>query len=106
MKILSLANEIKSDIASSGIRLKKATSEGYSIALRTAKIYNQGSLYKYYNTTRSIGDKIIKSTSKKDIPYVAGAIGLLIPFPFMSPLLMGLGFLFSMNTSKNKQVLK
>ena len=106
MKILSLANEIKSDIASSGIRLKKATTQGYSIALRTAKIYNQGSLYKYYNATRSIGDKIIKNTSKKDIPYVAGAIGLLIPFPLLSPILMGLGFLFSLNTTKDKQVLE
>lgn len=94
MKILSVANEIKKDLETSGYKLKRATEDGYCIADRTA-IYKQGNFQRYINVTRSVGDKIIKGTTKKELPYVAGALGLLIPFPLVSPILMGLGFLFS-----------
>ena len=105
MKILLLANELKNDVSSSGTKLKKITASGYDIAKRNAIIYKLGYTHKYYNATRCISDKLIKSTTKKELPYLAGALGLLIPLPFMCPILMGLGFLirfsnFSLNTNK------
>ena len=100
MKILSVANEIKSDIKTSGTKLKKATTDGYYIADRTAKVYKQCNFHRLINITRSISDKIKKSTTKKELPYAAGALGLLIPFPLISPLFMALGFLFSYSNSK------
>ena len=93
MKILPIVNEIRNDVSSSGIRLKIATADGYRIADRTAKIYKQNKLLKYCNVTRSVSDKVINNTTRKDLPYIAGAIGMVIPIPLMSPLLMGLGFL-------------
>ena len=105
MKILSLAGEIQKDITNSGIKLKTATTSGYSIAIRNAQIYKLGYAHKYLNIARCIGDKIIKNTTCKEIPYIAGAIGLLIPFPLVSPILMGFGFLFSFcvgNKNNNK----
>jgi len=95
MKILSLTTEIQRDLTNSGTKLKQATTTGYSIAIRNAKIYKLGNTHKYLNITRSVGDKILKNTTRKELPYIAGAIGLLIPMPLVSPILMGLGFLFS-----------
>lgn len=108
MKILSLAGEIQKDLTNSGLKLKQATATGYSIAVRNAQIYKLSNAHKCLNVARSIGDKILKNTTKKEIPYIAGAIGLLIPFPLVSPVLMGLGFLLRFCTtdigvSKNKE---
>ena len=93
MKILPLVLGIRNDICSSGVRLKNATSQGYNIADRTAKIYRQGNCKKYLNITKSVSSKIINGTTRKDLPYVAGAIGTLLPFPLMCPILMGIGFI-------------
>ena len=92
MKILPLVKGIQEDISSSCTRLKKVAKNGYTIADRSAHIYKLGSAGKYWNAARSISDKIIKSTSKNDIPYIAGAIGMMLPIPLSSPLFLLLGF--------------
>lgn len=102
MKILSLTAEIQKDLTNSGIKLKQATTTGYSIASRNAQIYKLCNAHKYLNIARSIGDKILKNTTRKEIPYIAGAIGLLIPLPLVSPVLMGLGFLFRFCTAETE----
>ncbi len=93
MKVQLLVNDIKKDITSSGKRVKHASNEGFSIANRTAKIYKQNNLRRYYNITKSITGKIIKGTTVKEFPYLGGAIGMFIPIPLASPILMGLGFI-------------
>lgn len=91
MKILPIVNDIKTDITTSGVRIKSAATDGYSVAERTAKIYKHNSLHKYINITRSIGNKIIKGTTVNELPYIGGALGMLVPLPLFSPLLMGVG---------------
>ena len=93
MKILPLVKEVQNDIASSGIRLKQATTEGYKVANRTSQIYKQGNVKKLINIARSVSSKVAQGTTTKELPYLAGAIGMFIPIPFASPILMGLGFL-------------
>ncbi len=93
MKILSLANEIRNDVTTSGMKIRRATTTGYNIADRSAKIHKLGNFRRYLSISRSVGSKIIKSTTRKEIPYVAGAIGMFIPLPFACPVMMGLGFL-------------
>lgn len=93
MKILPLVTGIKNDITSSGIRMKKASAEGYNIALRASKVYKQGSFKKYLNVTRSVTHKVLSGTTKQELPYLAGAIGLMLPIPFMCPILFGIGLL-------------
>lgn len=93
MKILPLVTGIQKDISSSGARLRTATSDGYKIAKRTSRIYNQGSIRRFINITRSVTNKVASNTTRQEIPYVAGAIGLFIPIPFLSPLLFGIGML-------------
>ena len=93
MKILPLVKGIQTDISSSGLRLKNAASYGYNIADRTAKIYHQSGFKRYFNVTRSITSKVVAGTTTKELPYLAGAIGLLIPVPLMSPVMMAIGFL-------------
>ena len=93
MKILPLVLGVQNDIASSGKLLKSASREGYKIANRTSRVYNQNSLKKYYNITRSVSDKIFSKTTKKELAYLGGALGILIPIPFMSLLLFGLGLI-------------
>ena len=93
MKILPLVKEIQNDIASSGVHLKNASKEGYKIADRTARIYNQNSVKKYYNVTKCVSEKVLSNTTKKELAYLGGAVGMLIPIPFMSPILFLLGLL-------------
>jgi len=93
MKILPLVYGIKNDIANSGMRLKEAGMDAFNVATRTAKIYHQGEAKKYLNITKRVSSKVIKSTTKNELPYVAGAIGLILPVPLMCPLFFGLGCL-------------
>ena len=93
MKILPVVNNIKKDIITSGTHLRKIAGSGYDIADRTAKIYKQGSFKKYFNVARSVSDKLVKDTTIKELPYIAGAIGMFIPFPMISPILFGLGLI-------------
>ena len=101
MKILPLLTGIKKDISSSGVRLKNATSDGYKIAERTSRVYNQGFIRKYINITRSVTNKVASNTTRQEIPYVAGALGLFIPIPFLSPLLFGLAMLARIPSNKS-----
>lgn len=105
MKILPLAKEIKSDISLSSIRLKQASENGYKIANRTAKIYNQSNFKKYINVTRSISNKIAKNTTVKELPYIAGAIGMLIPLPLISPICFGVGYIIRIFIDNKKQTI-
>ena len=93
MKILPIVNNIKGDIATSGMHLRKIAGSGYDIADRTAKIYKQGSLKKYINVARSISDKLVKNATINEMPYLAAALGMFIPIPLMSPILFGLGLI-------------
>lgn len=93
MKILPLVTDIKRDIAASGTRIKRASRDGYSIANRSAKVYGHGVLKRYFDITRSISNKIISGTTKQEIPYLAGAIGMMVPLPLTTPLFFGLGLL-------------
>lgn len=99
MKILPLYEGIKNDITSSGVRLCKATADGYCVADRTARIYKQSVFKKYLSITKSIGGKVIKGTTKNELPYLAGAIGLMLPVPLMCPIMLGLGFLAKFSAS-------
>ena len=101
MKILPLLTGIQKDISSSGVRLKNATSDGYKIAERTSRVYNQGFIRKYINITRSVTNKVASNTTRQEIPYVAGALGLFIPIPFLSPLLFGLAMLARIPSNKS-----
>lgn len=94
MKILPLVNNIRNDISASGIRIRQASKDGYSIAGRAAKIYKQPNYVRYINVTRSVSNKIIKGTTGEEIPYIAGAIGMFVPLPLTSPIFLGLGFIF------------
>jgi hypothetical protein len=93
MKILPVVESINADIKASSIRIKKASSEGYAIAGRTASIYKQNSAMKCLNITRSVGDKLAKNITIKELPYCGAAIGLLSPLPFGSAIFFILGFL-------------
>ena len=89
MKILPLVKGIQNDITSSGVTLKRASVEGYNIA----KVYNQGAFRRYLNITRSVTSKVASNTSPKELPYVAGAIGMMTPIPFMGAIMFGIGLL-------------
>ena len=93
MKILPLVNSIKRDIAISGLNLKNATNDGITIASRTAQIYKQNQFTKCLNIARCVSNRLIKNTTRRELPYMAGAIGMLLPIPLSSPILLGLGFI-------------
>ena len=108
MKILPIVLAMRHDIASSGNRLKNATTAGYKIADRTAKIYNQNDIVKSLYITKSIYNNITKNVSKDDIPYIAGAIGAILPIPFITPIFLTAGFIIRLffNTGSIREKLK
>jgi hypothetical protein len=93
MKILPFTNSIKADVVSSGARIKRASVYGYKVATRTAQIYKQNDAMRMLNVARCVSSKVINGATLKELPYFGGAIGLILPIPFASVILMGIGFL-------------
>jgi len=83
MKILQPIKTVSSDIYGTTARIARAGKNGYKIGKRSAKIYNNR-LYGTYNITKSVGKKVAKETTLENLPVVAGAIGMLIPYPLTS----------------------
>ena len=102
MIILPVIKGIQNDIFFASCRLRNAAAEGYNIAERTSKIYKQGHVKKYVNVTRSVTDKVAKNTTKQELPYIAGAIGMIIPLPLMSPIFFGIGLIARFALSERK----
>ena len=93
MKILPFTNNIKSEVVSSSLRIKRASVYGYEVANRTAQIYRQNNAKRLFNITRSVSSKVLEGTTTKELPYFACAIGIMLPIPFITPILMGIGYL-------------
>lgn len=91
MKILPVIENTCSNIKKTSTRLSKAGRDGYHIALRTSKIHNQSDAATFINIGKSVTKKISKETTVDDLPIIGGALGMLIPVPLMSPILLGIG---------------
>lgn len=91
MKILPIVNSISKDIGSTSKRLSRASKDGYQIGLRTSQIYNQGEVSTILNISKSVGKKIKKQTNLDDLPIISGAIGMLLPIPFASVIMLAAG---------------
>ncbi len=96
MKILPVIQNTCSNMKKKSTRLSNASREGYQIALRTSKIHNQNNTAKFINIGKSVTKKIAKETTVDDLPIIGGAIGMLIPLPLMSPILLGVGKLIQL----------
>ena len=93
MKILPIVKGMQNDITSSAVRLRRATKDGYNIADRTSKVYNQGKFKRYFGVTKCVTNKVVTRATIHELPYICAAIGLVTPIPFMSVLLFFVGVL-------------
>jgi len=91
MKIKPVITSVRQNIRTTSIRVSNASSTGYKIGMRTSKIHNQGRISTALNVGKGVTKKIVKTSTVDDLPYVAGAIGLLTPIPFASPIMLALG---------------
>lgn len=91
MKILPLFTETCKSIKHTSKRVSRASSAGYEIGMRTSKIYKASDTATIYNITKSVGRKVAQQTTIDDLPIISGAIGMLIPIPLASPILLVLG---------------
>lgn len=91
MKILPIIQNTNKNIKNASIRFKNAYSEGYTNAQNYSKQHNQGKLKRAYGISKGVTKEIVKATTIDDLPYIAGAIGLMTPIPLASPVMMGLG---------------
>lgn len=91
MKILPIITNTCKNIESTSKRLSKASKNGFEIGVRTSKIYKQCEVSTIFNVSKGVGKKLKKETTIDDLPIIAGAIGLLSPIPFASPILLALG---------------
>ena len=77
MKILPVINNIQKQVVDKSNTYKKAGRQGYSIGIRTSRMYKQNK----FRTTINVTKGVMKNTSSEDLPFVAGVIGLLLPVP-------------------------
>lgn len=91
MKILPIIKSINSDIRSTSNRVSKAGREGLNIGMRTAHIYKQGEISTILNVSKSVKRKVLKGTTIDDLPIIAGALGMFVPLPLASPLMLAAG---------------
>lgn len=91
MKILPIISNTCKNIDATSKRLANAGKNGYQIGMRTSKIHNQCEVATILNVSKGIGKKLKKETTIDDLPIIAGAVGLLSPIPFASPILLVLG---------------
>lgn len=91
MKIFPFTN-IKTEVVSSSLRIRRASVYGYEVANRTAQVYGQNKAKRLLNITRSVSSKVFEGATAKELPYFACALGLLLPLPLLSPIFMGLGY--------------
>lgn len=91
MKIVPVIKNVSSDIKNTSVRISKAGVDGFNIGARKAKVYREGDIAAFTSITKSVGRKVRKQTTVDDLPIVAGAVGLFIPLPLISPIMFGLG---------------
>lgn len=91
MKITPLITSVRKNMKATSTRVSNAGACGYKIGMRTSKIYNQGRISTALNVGKGVTRKVIQTSSVDDLPYVAGAIGLMTPIPFASPVMLALG---------------
>lgn len=91
MKILPVITNTCQNIESTSKRLSKASKNGFDIGMRTSKVHKQCEVATILNISKGIGKKLKKETTIDDLPIIAGAVGLLTPIPFASPIMLALG---------------
>ena len=91
MKILPVITNTSQNIGATSKRLSKAGKSGYEIGMRTSKIHKQCEIATILNISKGVGKKLKKETTINDLPIIAGAVGLLTPIPFASPIMLALG---------------
>lgn len=91
MKILPIIKSVGNDIKSTSKRVAIASTCGYNVAQRKSHIYKNGELVTLLNISRGVSKKIAKETTIEDLPIIAGAIGMLVPLPLASPVMLALG---------------
>ena len=91
MKILPIIAKTSRSIKDTTVRVSKAGQIGYDIGLRTSRIHKNGEPLTLLNISKSVGRKLKKETTIDDLPIIAGAIGMLLPLPLASPVMLVLG---------------
>ena len=104
MKVLPIIANINKNIKNRSKELSQAGKNGYNIAKRTSQIYNQGCGRKYYNVSKSVSKQLYKEFSIDDLPLFAGAIGMFVPLPLVSPAMFMAGKIvqIAVNFSRGK----
>ena len=91
MKILPAITNTCQNLGATSKRVSKAGKSGYEIGMRTSKIDKQCEIATILNISIGVGKKLKKETTIDDLPIIAGAVGLLTPIPFASPIMLALG---------------
>ena len=91
MKIVPIVENTFTNIKKTSTRLSNAGRNGYHIALRNSKIHKQNEATTLLNIGRCVSKNMAKETTVDDLPIIGGALGMLVPIPFLSPILLGIG---------------
>lgn len=104
MKILQPVKSLSSEIYNTSVQISRAGKNGCKIGKRTSKIYNSNNLASAVNISRGVGKQIAKNTSIDNLPVVAGALGMLFPYPLTSVVFYCLGKLAQIGIKSLKKI--
>ena len=103
MKILQPVRSISSEIYSTAVSVARAGKDGCRIGKRTSQIYKSGNIVSAVNIGKGLGKQLAKTTTVDNLPIVAGAVGMIVPYPFMSVLFYCLGKLVQIGIKSYKK---
>lgn len=91
MKILPVIANTNRNIKQASVRFKTAYRTGYNNAKLYSQQHKYGSIKKACGISIGVTKEIVKTTTIDDLPYIAGAVGLMTPIPFASATMFILG---------------
>ncbi len=91
MKILPIIQNTNRSIKEASVKFKTAYQTGLNDASTYSKQHNYGRIRRAYGISKGVTKEIVKAATIDDLPYIAGAIGIITPIPLASPVMLGLG---------------
>ena len=104
MKILQPLKSLSGEIYNTSVQIARAGKNGCKIGKRTSQIYNSSNLASAVNISRGMGKQLARTTTVDNLPVIAGALGMLVPYPLTSVIFYCLGKLAQIGIKSFKKV--
>ena len=106
MKISPIARNVGNKVKQSYANLKTARKQAKEVSEYIAEQKNHGKFKQQLNTEINTAKYISKQINTKNLPFIMGGLGLLIPVPIAAPALFVVGGAISLGIKAYKKFVK